>query len=57
LGDYLKDALGTEWGNAELLKPFDQRHPILVWYHKLCEQQRLTIKATLNKASKFTVLH
>ncbi len=44
LGDYLKEALGTEWGNAELLKPFDQRHPILVWYHKLCEQQRLTIK-------------
>ena len=37
LGDYLKGALGTEWGNAELCKPFDQRHPILVWYHKLCE--------------------
>lgn len=44
LGDYLKDALGSDWGNAELQKPFDQRHPVLVWYHKLCEQQRLFIK-------------
>ena len=44
LGDYLKDAVGSEWGNAELQRPFDQRHPILVWYHKLCEQQRLFIK-------------
>ena len=44
LGDYLKDALGSGWGNAELQKPFDQRHPVLVWYHKLCEQQRLFIK-------------
>jgi hypothetical protein len=41
--DYLKDAIGSAWGNAELKKPFDQRHPILVWYHKLCEQQRLFI--------------
>jgi len=42
--DYLTDALGSEWGNAELSKPLDQRHPILVWYHKVCEQQRLFIK-------------
>ena len=33
--DYLKSAIGPEWGNAELQKPFDQRHPIFVWYHKL----------------------
>ena len=44
LGDYLKHALSIEWGNTELLKPLDQRHTILVWYHKLCEQQRLNIK-------------
>jgi SEC-C motif len=44
LGDYMKDAIGSQWGNAELQKPLDQRHPILVWYHKLCEQQRLFIK-------------
>jgi len=46
LGDYLKDALGSDWGNAELQKPFDQRHPVLIWYHKLCEQQSLFIKET-----------
>ncbi len=44
LGYYLKDVIGSAWGNAELQKPFDQRHPILLWYHKLCEQQRLSIK-------------
>jgi hypothetical protein len=42
--DYLKDAMGSDWGNAELVKPLGQRHPILVWYDKLCEQQRLFIK-------------
>ena len=42
--DYLKDAMGSDWGNAELAKPLDQRHRILVWYDKLCEQQRLFIK-------------
>lgn len=42
--NYIASALGAEWGNAELQKPLDQRHPILVWYHKLCEQQRLFIK-------------
>lgn len=44
LGDYIKTTIGAEWGNAELQKPFGERHPILVWYHKLCEQQRLFIK-------------
>jgi hypothetical protein len=41
--DYLKDAVGTEWGNTELKKPLDERHPILIWHHKLCEQQRISI--------------
>lgn len=36
LSDYLKDVLGPDWGNAELQRPFDQRHPVLIWYHKLC---------------------
>jgi hypothetical protein len=40
LGDYLKAALGVEWGTAELAKPPEQRHPVLVWYQKLCELQR-----------------
>jgi SEC-C motif len=42
--NYISSALGADWGNAELQKPLGQRHPILVWYHKLCEQQRLFIK-------------
>jgi hypothetical protein len=44
LGDYIKMAMGSDWGNAELAKPFEQRHPILVWYHHFCEQQQRSIK-------------
>ncbi|WP_175545189.1 hypothetical protein [Variovorax sp. OV329] len=40
---YLKNVTGADWGNAELKKPLDQRHPILQWYQKLCEQQRVFI--------------
>lgn len=38
LGDYIKMALGVEWGQAELAKPLDQRHPILVWHHLRAKQ-------------------
>lgn len=48
LGDYIRSALGTEWGNAELAKPLDQRHPILLWYHHLCLLQQEFIKAPGN---------
>lgn len=44
LGDYIKNALGPEWGTAELQKPLAERHPILVWYHHVCELQREHIK-------------
>lgn len=44
LGAYLAAAMGTDWGNAELGKPLDQRHPVLVWYHYLCMHQRTFIK-------------
>ncbi len=44
LMDYVKYVLGADWGNAELRKPLDQRHPILRWYGKLCEQQRLSVR-------------
>jgi hypothetical protein len=40
LFDYIKKALTPEWGNAELKKPEDQRHPLLRWYRKLCDFQR-----------------
>ena len=40
LGDYIKKILGEAWGNEELKKPFEQRHPILKWYYHLCTLQR-----------------
>jgi SEC-C motif len=44
LGDYIKMTLGGEWGNAELKKPLEKRHPILQWYHHICLLQRKSIK-------------
>lgn len=32
LWEYIKSVLGNEWGNAELAKRGDQRHPLLNWY-------------------------
>ena len=34
LWEYIKSVLGNEWGNAELAKPPDQRHPLLNWYQE-----------------------
>ena len=39
LSHYIKETLGTIWGNAELAKPLNERHPTLVWYHHLCMLQ------------------
>src|SRR5262249_44861610 len=39
LGDYLKFRLGAEWGNAELTKPLQGRHPILQWCHHIARLQ------------------
>jgi hypothetical protein len=44
LMDYIKVAMGTGWGNAELAKPVEERHPLLTWYGKAC--------ACLNQAIK-----
>lgn len=44
LCDYIKVAIGVDWGNAELAKPLHQRHPILGWYHHLCFYQQTFIK-------------
>ena len=40
LTNYLATVLTREWGNSEIAKPFDQRHPIMQWYHFLCDFQR-----------------
>lgn len=44
LGDYIKQVLGSDWGNAELKKSFEERHPILQWYHHVCLHQQRTVK-------------
>ena len=44
LAAYVKRILDPEWGNAELAKPFDERHPIIQWYHAFCLYQHETIK-------------
>src|SRR5260370_9983010 len=44
LADYMKTKLGPDWGNAELAKPFADRHPLLQWYHDYCLYQQSTIK-------------
>jgi hypothetical protein len=44
LGDYIRDVLGSEWGNSELKKDFHERHPILQWYALVCKYQQATIK-------------
>lgn len=36
LFDYLKRVLGSDWGNAELMKPLEQCHEIMKWYDAIC---------------------
>lgn len=44
LGEYIKRVLGSDWGNAELAKPFDERHTLLQRYYNFCRYQATTIK-------------
>lgn len=39
LSDYIKLALGEDWGNAEIAKPLAQRHPLMQWYDKISHLQ------------------
>ena len=46
---YIKSAFardGADWETEELKKPEDERHPIVQWYHKLCDFQRKTFDPT-----------
>ena len=38
--DYSKMVIGSDWGQSELRKPWDDRHPILHWYHHYCVLQQ-----------------
>lgn len=40
LFDYIKRKLGPDWGTDEIAKPIEQRHPVLVWYDNLFQQQQ-----------------
>ena len=40
LSDYLKSTIGGEWGNSEIRKILEERHPILQWYDKYCKLQQ-----------------
>lgn len=35
LGNYIKETLGNEWGNAEIAKPLEERHPLMQWFDKI----------------------
>ncbi len=41
---YLATVLEGEWGDAELKKPFPERHPVVQWYHAVCLLQKETVK-------------
>jgi SEC-C motif len=43
LGTYIAAVLTRDWGNSEIKKPWGDRHPILQWYHLLCDFQRTFI--------------
>jgi hypothetical protein len=36
---YVKEALGSGWGENELRKPLGERHPVLQWYDHFCHAQ------------------
>ncbi len=37
--DYIKVKMGSDWGNAEIAKPIEDRHPLMQWYDKLSQLQ------------------
>ena len=53
LGDYIKMVLGTEWGDEELKKEWDERHPILCWYHDYCLAQQASKRRSDGTYSRF----
>ena len=44
LQDYIKKKLGPGWGNAEIAKPFSERHPLIQWYDAYVRYGRKMIK-------------
>lgn len=46
LGYYMKMKLTSEWGNAEIAKPLEERHTIMQWYDAVCRVQAKSITNT-----------
>jgi SEC-C motif len=44
LFDYIKVAMGSAWGNAELTKPPEECHPVLLWYRNACDYLKQFVK-------------
>ncbi|MER8803203.1 SEC-C domain-containing protein [Mesorhizobium sp. M0018] len=44
LHDYIKRKIGPEWGNAEIVKPFEFRHPLMQWYDVYAKYQAQMFK-------------
>jgi len=42
--DYIKSVLGSDWGNSELKKPYEERHQVLKWYDGMCRFQKSQLK-------------
>ncbi len=45
LGNHNRTLLTSEWGNAEIAKPFEERHPVMQWYDGLCRLQQKHYKS------------
>jgi len=38
--DYIRGLFGADWGNAEIAKPEDIRHPLILLYQRVCAMQQ-----------------
>ncbi|HYR92244.1 MAG TPA: SEC-C metal-binding domain-containing protein [Terriglobia bacterium] len=39
LMNYIKTTLTVDWGNGEIAKPLEERHPLMQWYDRICRLQ------------------
>ncbi len=46
LVDYIKLSIGSAWGNEELKKPYENRHPLIKIYNKICDYQKSFVKTS-----------
>ena len=44
LADYIKSIFGGDWGNAEIAKPFAERHPLMQWYDRSSRYCRVSMR-------------